>query len=123
MLTAFEVRFPEIVVVPGDWDVAVSLYPNFLGTKWDISEQGDNKILYLLAHLITVIGLHRDQKFVGNGKGRIQSKTVSKISVSYAITPLSVEEEFEYGDFLSTNYGRMYLSLINNSRRMGVVFT
>jgi hypothetical protein len=121
--TKFETRFPEITINSGDWDTAMSLYPNFLGTKWGVSEEGDNKVLYLLAHLITVIGSHRAEGagIVGD-RGRLQSKTVGKISVSYAITPLSAEEEFRYGSFLSTKYGKMYLSLIHGSMRVGAAF-
>lgn len=125
MRPTFENKFPEIDFIDNEWDLAVGLYPCFYGAEWDTNPCDDNAILYLLAHLIITIQ-HQQGKtgaFVGVvGDGRLQSKSVGNVSASYAITPFTTEQELKYGEFMTTSYGKTYLTLLNNINHYGVVF-
>lgn len=121
----FEAKFPEINFEDNEWNLAVGLYPCFYGVEWDTSTCDDNIILYLLAHLIITIQQQQGKTgaSVGAvGNGRVQSKSVGNVSVGYAITPFSVEQELKYGEFMTTSYGKIYLTLLKNNYHFGGIF-
>jgi hypothetical protein len=121
----FEDKFPEITFTDEEWNSAVGLYPCFYGAEWDTSPCDDNVILHLLAHLIITIQHQQGKTGASVGVidgGRTQSKSVGNVSVSYAITPFTTEQELKYGAFMTTSYGKMYLTLLNSINHYGGVF-
>ena len=120
MRAEFISKFPEITASVSEWNRATSLHKCFFGIEWNTTECDDNKILYLLAHLIVCIRSESSQQ--NAGIGIVSGKSVGSVSLNYAVTALTTKEQLIYGDFLKTVYGRVYLSLSKGAYKGGGVF-
>ncbi len=115
----FNTKFPEFEsLTDGEFDNTLDLYPNYLGFEYGNDKKQNNIILYLMAHLYVTI-----TSAASNGEElltpTISSQSVSGLSLGYAVNSMSSRERSLMGDFESTKYGKMYLSLLANSFNYG----
>ncbi len=113
----FDTKFPEFTdVTAGEFSNTLGLYPNYVGFEYGNDKKQDNIILYLMAHLYVTV-----TSAASTGEElltpTISSQSVGGVSLGYAVNSMSSRERSLMGDFESTKYGKMYLSLLANSFR------